>query len=408
MADIPPEGSQKALEASTNESNREQNKREITEYFKKLQARLKIVKTTTSPNGQIIDWIPVESQGEIALPPPDPRPPKGSDKSIGFPETPVIADLEREGAERGPRGTVPIPRKDLSKIDFNRSLKDLLTKEPPKASLEAGKEQPTPTPGDHMYGSAYQHVTCDGGQGQFSCYNPTVEADGSESLIQLGILNEQLGFMQAIEAGWQVLPDLYGDHVPHLFTYFRTHYKDVGPKVGGYNDDTGDWVQYDGAIHPESTFSPLSTVGGPQYRLWIATQLYQDNWWIWAIDRWIGYYPAGLFRDAGGAAGAANKNTLAHFADRIGFWGEVADPASITTPTTTDMGSGEFPEREWPFSAYIHNLAYSPDTTGLNSFHFNGSGGVGATNTSWYRIVPHFTPDTTWGSFVWLGGAGSG
>jgi hypothetical protein len=46
---------------------------EIVDYFTRRQARLKIVKTTTTPRGQTIDWIPIESQtpkGLLATPPP--------------------------------------------------------------------------------------------------------------------------------------------------------------------------------------------------------------------------------------------------------------------------------------------------------------------------------------------------
>src|SRR5207253_11328720 len=35
---------------------------EITEYFTRRRARLRIVKTTPTARGQLIDWIPIESQ----------------------------------------------------------------------------------------------------------------------------------------------------------------------------------------------------------------------------------------------------------------------------------------------------------------------------------------------------------
>ncbi len=52
--------------------DRTRNRREITEYFDRRRARLSVVATTETPRGQLIDWVPIESQGEgeaIARPP---------------------------------------------------------------------------------------------------------------------------------------------------------------------------------------------------------------------------------------------------------------------------------------------------------------------------------------------------
>src|SRR5450432_3960714 len=49
---------------------------EIARYFEARTRRLKIVHTTRTPSGQILDWIPVQSQhpgGQIASPPPNGR-----------------------------------------------------------------------------------------------------------------------------------------------------------------------------------------------------------------------------------------------------------------------------------------------------------------------------------------------
>jgi hypothetical protein len=45
----------------------------LVDWLKGRQASLKIVKTTTTPSGQTIDWVPIESQnpsGKIATAPP--------------------------------------------------------------------------------------------------------------------------------------------------------------------------------------------------------------------------------------------------------------------------------------------------------------------------------------------------
>jgi hypothetical protein len=46
---------------------------ELVNWLKARQSALKIVKTTTTPSGQTLDWVPIESQdptGKIASAPP--------------------------------------------------------------------------------------------------------------------------------------------------------------------------------------------------------------------------------------------------------------------------------------------------------------------------------------------------
>ena len=47
------------------------NLAEIRDYLRSRRERLDVVKTTRTPNGQVLDWIPIESQvrGKIADPP---------------------------------------------------------------------------------------------------------------------------------------------------------------------------------------------------------------------------------------------------------------------------------------------------------------------------------------------------
>src|SRR5215831_19112938 len=91
----------------------ERNYREITEYFERRLERLKIVKTTSTPRGQLLDWVPIESQhpkGQIASPPPGPVPMAEQHQDGERNEEWGRAELEHPGVERGPEGTVPILR----------------------------------------------------------------------------------------------------------------------------------------------------------------------------------------------------------------------------------------------------------------------------------------------------------
>jgi hypothetical protein len=109
----------------------ERNRRELCEYFEGRLARMQIVKTTTTPRGQSIDWIPIKSQhpqGRIATPPPaklaraSRKPDRKRKERIAIPE------LEIKGVKRGPSGTVPVLRKKLGALGYTRSLKRYLSK----------------------------------------------------------------------------------------------------------------------------------------------------------------------------------------------------------------------------------------------------------------------------------------
>jgi hypothetical protein len=79
--------------------------------------RQHVVATTVTPDGQIVDWIPIESQtpdGKIATPPAGPmgpdgaNPPPASPDGAAPPRSPMAASMQL--GPRGPAGTVPVLR----------------------------------------------------------------------------------------------------------------------------------------------------------------------------------------------------------------------------------------------------------------------------------------------------------
>jgi hypothetical protein len=72
------------------------------------------VKTTKTPIGRLLDWIPIEPQvagGKIATPPPSL--PTNRSASAATTSNGPRFELDDPAAERGPQGTVPVLR-DLS------------------------------------------------------------------------------------------------------------------------------------------------------------------------------------------------------------------------------------------------------------------------------------------------------
>lgn len=379
---------------------------EIRRYFENRQARLQVVRTTRTPHGQIIDWIPRESQlprGErIAEPPPhcngehlssDERP----DRRVRF-------ELEDEKAERGPEGTVPVLRKNLEGIRFSQPLRKLLGKYPYADFVVPKNGRLVPAPsvdGPHRYAFTDQSALCFGGEGVLSAFDPYCENADDFSLMQIAISNSDTGRLQTIEAGWQERKDSYGDWVPHLFTYYTTNgYTDDGDDVGGYNQDVDGWVQYDRSVHPGAISSPNSTRGGDQYVMQIKYQLWQGNWWFMCNGRWLGYYPARLFM--------GNRSvfaTLGDHGDRISFYGEIYDSNESPGKTRSDMGSGYWPEYGWQWAAYQRNLRVQTDRNGTLA-DYNGT--PWASDPDMYDVESHMRSGSNWGSYFWMGGPGAG
>ena len=109
------------------------------------------VVATTNTHAQIIDWIPIESQGRIAQPPPlPPALPVDPTRKTAKP----IAELEMPGVRRGPPGTVPVPRVNVT------YLANVQKKTLPTAKTGASKRQYA---GAHWYVSSDQSVRNLGG-----------------------------------------------------------------------------------------------------------------------------------------------------------------------------------------------------------------------------------------------------
>jgi hypothetical protein len=374
--------------------------REIRSHFEDLTNKIKVIKTTITPSGQILDWIRIEAQqpeGKISHPPPDPiidifDKEKQNDKFAKF-------ELESSDAELGPEGTVPILRKDLKKLNFRNSLQDYLSKHGRKTYpmyINEHDSLEVPTDGAHDYCYTAQYVTCYGGEGYLSAFDPYLQWSNEFSLLQIAVVRGSGNGKQTIEAGWQEYRNLYGDWVPHLFIFYTTNgYSQNGNNLGGYNRDVTGWVQYSNVVYPGAISSPNSVRGGDQYVMQIKYQLYQGNWWLYCNGRWIGYYPAALFNESG----------LRSNAEKVAFYGEVVDSSSHSGLTHTDMGSGYWPEYRWQWAAYLRSLRYQSNTSGSMS-QYNAAT-IFASDPDMYDIESHVNSGSTWGSYAWLGGPGA-
>jgi hypothetical protein len=338
-------------------------------------------------------------------PPPPPPPPEGFSKHLPS----CIAELEYEGTERGPEGTVPILRKNLEAIAINKPLRKYLSRFRGRNSnspLRAQKTFPDPEEdGTHRYAFSRQAVINWGGEANIEVWDPWVEISDDFSLLQIGVSNtNDQGNRHSVEAGWQVFQDMYGDWSPHLFVFYTTDDYHDGDNLGGYNTDVDGWVQYDSTIFPGTRFAPTSVVNGQHYQIFIKYQLFEGNWWFNCLGRWIGYYPTKLWQ--------GNQSTfegLGDHADHIAFWGEVFDSDDVASRMSTDMGSGIFPDGGGQ-SAFMTNLKFqSTRADGGNMENYDGGGEILQEDPDMYRIETHFHEEPTqWESWQNVGGPGAG
>jgi hypothetical protein len=123
---------------------------QYTEHALKKRQSLNVV-ATTNTHANTIDWIPIGSQGKIAQAPPlPPVLPQDPTKKVAKP----IAELEMPGVQKGPPGTVPIPRLNAT------YLANVRQKQAPPKKSGISKRQNS---GSHWYVTSNMNVINHGG-----------------------------------------------------------------------------------------------------------------------------------------------------------------------------------------------------------------------------------------------------
>ena len=352
---------------------------------------LRIAKTEAIEEGRLLDWVFPESQGKIASPPTKPK----GDFRIGNVEDLFVV-------HQGPPGTVPILRRDTKIQPVMKELPSPAEDKHPqiKSSLS---EEPN-YQGRHWYASTAQKVFNLGGIGTFSRFKAYVETPEDFSLLQTAIIRRnathaQLGsVIQTIEAGWINYPQQV--QAPHLFSFFTTNgYSGYGDFVCGWNHDVAGFIQIDSIIYPGQPLRPYSVIGGAQQEIRIGYRLSEGNWWLYVGDRYIGYYPGILFSED-----VNSLETLATGATSLNFYGEIYN--SRIGLTTTDMGSGNFPESGPLHAAYIRNILRLNEAS--QWVDYDGSEEQVVSDPKRYRQVLRFNSSGLLGSSMELGGPGAG
>jgi hypothetical protein len=186
---------------------------ELAKWLETRQNAFKVVKTTTTPSGQTIDWVPIESQhpdGEVATPPPAELAVVDQSQDPQQTVSPVTFELDDPKVERGPAGTVPTLRPDISRLTRRVSLDELLTKRGGAFVNKARRNaQPAdPEPAGYFHNSDSQDGTFYGRDGILSVWDPkinTPDRDGGDhSILRVWLQNDDEPHLQSVEGGWTV------------------------------------------------------------------------------------------------------------------------------------------------------------------------------------------------------------
>lgn len=250
---------------------------------------------------------------------------------------------------------------------------------------------------DLIHQSGHQHAIAyvEGGKyygakATINVWDPKIQQSNEFSLSQLWILGGSFGEdLNSIEAGWQVSPDLYGDNNTRLFTYWTS---DAYQATGCYNLLCSGFIQINNDIAMGASIFPISGFHNSQYDINILVwkDPKEGNWWMqFGNDYVLGYWPSFLF------------SYLADSASMIEWGGEVVNSEPDGEHTSTQMGSGHFPEEGFGKASYFRNIQVVDESNNLKS-----PKGIGTftEQSNCYDVQSGSNGD--WGSYFYYGGPG--
>lgn len=290
-----------------------------------------------------------------------------------------------------PQDTIPVRRTKMDDVLRASSIKRYGRKKHKSMPVPMSAEPDLINESGHQHAIAYvQGDDYYGAKATINVWNPKIQQGNEFSLSQLWILGGSFGEdLNSIEAGWQVSPDLYGDNNTRLFTYWTS---DAYQATGCYNLLCSGFIQINSEIAMGASIFPISGYRGSQYD--ISILVWKDpkegNWWMqFGNDQVLGYWPSFLF------------SYLADSASMIEWGGEVVNSQPSGQHTSTQMGSGHFPEEGFGKSSYFRNIQIVDESNNLKAPKSIGSF---TEQSSCYDVKSGYNGD--WGNYFYYGGPG--
>ncbi|WCJ28804.1 hypothetical protein M5689_010476 [Euphorbia peplus] len=362
------------------------------------------VKSIESPDGDTIDCVPITQQPAFDHPflkdhkiqmRPSYHPEGLFDESkVAAPESkektnPIHQLWHTNGM--CPEGTIPIRRTKKDDVLRASSAKRYGRKKHRSIPKPRSADPDLINQSGHQHAIAY--VEGDkyyGAKATINVWEPKIQQANEFSLSQLWILGGSFGEdLNSIEAGWQVSPDLYGDNNTRLFSYWTS---DAYQATGCYNLLCSGFIQINSAIAMGASISPVSGFRNSQFD--ISILVWKDpkegHWWMqFGNDNVLGYWPSFLF------------SYLADSASMIEWGGEVVNSEPNGEHTSTQMGSGRFPEEGFGKASYFRNIQIVDESNNLRA-----PKGIGTftEQSNCYDVQTGSNGD--WGHYFYYGGPG--
>ncbi|XP_061363476.1 protein neprosin-like isoform X2 [Gastrolobium bilobum] len=369
-------------------------KLEVNKHLNRLNKPA--VKTIQSPDGDIIDCVHVSKQPAFDHPFLKDHKPEGlfdENKLSENPQEKSNAPITQLWHVNGkcPEDTIPIRRTKEEDVLRASSVKRYGRKKHRTIPKPRSAQPDLINQSGHQHAIAY--VEGDkyyGAKATINVWEPKIQQPNEFSLSQLWILGGSFGQdLNSIEAGWQVSPDLYGDNNTRLFTYWTS---DAYQATGCYNLLCSGFIQVNSEIAMGASISPISAYRNSQFD--ISILIWKDpkegHWWMqFGNDYVLGYWPSFLF------------SYLADSASMIEWGGEVVNSEPDGQHTSTQMGSGHFPEEGFGKASYFRNVQVVDSSNNLKA-----PKGIGTftEQSNCYDVQTGSNGD--WGHYFYFGGPG--
>ncbi|PWA95288.1 hypothetical protein CTI12_AA051110 [Artemisia annua] len=380
-------------------------KLQVHKHLKRLNK--KPVKTIQSPDGDIIDCVHISHQPAFDHPflkdhkiqmRPDYHPEGLYDDNKVNTESKVKENtIKQLWHVNGmcDEGTIPIRRTKEDDVLRASSVKRYGKKK--HTSMAMPNNIPKTADPDLVNQSGHQHAIAYvegdkfyGAKATMNVWEPKIQQANEFSLSQIWILGGSFGEdLNSIEAGWQVSPDLYGDNNTRLFTYWTS---DAYQATGCYNLLCSGFIQINNNIAMGASISPVSGYRNSQYDISILVWKDQKegNWWMQFGNGYVlGYWPSFLF------------SYLADSASMIEWGGEVVNSEPDGQHTSTQMGSGRFPEEGFGKASYFRNIQVVDKENNLKA---PKDIGTFTEQSNCYDVQTGSNSD--WGHYFYYGGPG--
>ncbi|CAN1800975.1 hypothetical protein LINPERHAP1_LOCUS22764 [Linum perenne] len=270
-------------------------------------------------------------------------------------------------------GTIPIRRTKKEDVLRASSVKRYGKKKHRTIPKPKSAEPDLINQSGHQHAIAYvQGDKYFGAKGTINVWEPKIQQPNEFSLSQLWILGGSFGEdLNSIEAGWQ---------------------SDAYQATGCYNLLCSGFIQINSEIAMGASISPVSGYRNSQYD--ISILIWKDpkegHWWMqFGNDYVLGYWPSFLF------------SYLADSASMIEWGGEVVNTEPDGQHTSTQMGSGHFPEEGFGKSSYFRNIQVVDESNNLKA-----PKGLGTftEQSNCYDVQTGSNGD--WGHYFYYGGPG--